>query len=326
MKGLLRNNPIVTLIVLSIVLVFISYVSAAELSGINGSAFRIQTSDLIDKFSLCRQVNKLSGSDVFVPTKTQAEWQSFINKVTSGLPGVSMSSCSYTWQTGAWGACSLSCGGGTQTRSVWCERMDGTSVSTTYCGGGQPASSQSCNTQSCCDANYGNACTSSANACGQTNAGTIQCNGSCSASTPANPAGYGNACSATSAANACGQTNTNYGTIQCNGSCSASTPSAPANPAGYGNACNSAANSCGMTNSGTIQCNGSCSASTPSDALCPAGTCPARWGWSACPVWIPESPVGASLQYESMECIAAGGYAGMIADCEAANTWHLQSL
>ena len=78
-----------------------------------------------------------------------------------------------------------------------------------------------------CAAGYGNACTSSANSCGQTNSGTIQCNGSCSASTPANPAGYGNAC--TSAANACGQTSS--GTIQCDGSCSASTP---ANPAGYG--------------------------------------------------------------------------------------------
>lgn len=72
-----------------------------------------------------------------------------------------------------------------------------------------------------CAAGTGNACSSSANACGQANSGTIQCDGSCNAGgPPANPPGYGNAC--TSAPNACGQTN--QGTIQCNGSCSASTP------------------------------------------------------------------------------------------------------
>lgn len=37
-----------------------------------------------------------------------------------------------------------------------------------------------------CAAGTGNACSSSANACGQANQGTIQCNGSCSASTPPN--------------------------------------------------------------------------------------------------------------------------------------------
>ncbi|HEX2792539.1 MAG TPA: hypothetical protein VHO23_02395, partial [Candidatus Paceibacterota bacterium] len=67
----------------------------------------------------------------------------------------------------------------------------------------------------------GQSCTSSANACGQTGSGTIQSNGQCSATTPANPAGYGNSCQ--SSANSCGMTNT--GTIQCNGSCSASAPS-----------------------------------------------------------------------------------------------------
>ena len=38
---------------------------------------------------------------------------------------------------------------------------------------------------SCCAANYGAGCTSAANNCGQTNSGTIQCNGTCSASKPA---------------------------------------------------------------------------------------------------------------------------------------------
>lgn len=37
-----------------------------------------------------------------------------------------------------------------------------------------------------CASNYGNACTSPANVCGQTSTGTIGCSGSCSATTPAN--------------------------------------------------------------------------------------------------------------------------------------------
>lgn len=93
-----------------------------------------------------------------------------------------------------------------------------------------------------CSANYGQSCTSAANACGQTNTGTYSCSGVCSATTPANPTGYGSVC--TSAANACGQTNT--GTIQCSGQCSATKPpnsscgnatcsvTFDANPAPYG--------------------------------------------------------------------------------------------
>ncbi|MCB9813824.1 hypothetical protein H6784_00250 [Candidatus Nomurabacteria bacterium] len=74
-----------------------------------------------------------------------------------------------------------------------------------------------------CVANAGTPCTSAANACGTTQQGTIQCNGSCSVGAPANPAGLGSLCS--SAANICGLTTP--GTQQCNGSCSAT--AAPSN-------------------------------------------------------------------------------------------------
>jgi len=64
----------------------------------------------------------------------------------------------------------------------------------------------------------------------------------------------------------------NSGTVQCNGSCSASTPSnslcGGTCVSNQGSSCTSSSNSCGMTNSGTVQCNGSCSASTPSENLC----------------------------------------------------------
>ncbi len=103
---------------------------------------------------------------------------------------------------------------------------------------------------------YGQACTSSANVCGQTNSGSIQCGGGCSASAPSNPPSYGQPCASS---NSCGDSN--YGITGCSG-CSAS---APAERAGYGNSCSSSQNACGQTNSGTIQCDGSCSASTPAN-------------------------------------------------------------
>ncbi|MDO8593794.1 MAG: hypothetical protein Q7R59_02770 [bacterium] len=129
------------------------------------------------------------------------------------------------------------------------------------CGDGAPAAPT-------CDANEGASCQSAANACNQTTAGTVQCDGSCSVSTaPAVTIPGGNAygASCVSAGNSCGQTQSN-GTWQCNGSCS-STP--PANPSGYGNACISAPNACGQTQAnGTIQCNGSCSSTPPSNSGC----------------------------------------------------------
>jgi hypothetical protein len=82
---------------------------------------------------------------------------------------------------------------------------------------------------SCCTENSGQACTSSANSCGQTNSGTYSCEGVCSASTPSNPAGYGDVC--TSAANICGMANS--GTIQCDGSCSAAQPADSSCPMMY---------------------------------------------------------------------------------------------
>lgn len=58
------------------------------------------------------------------------------------------STCSYTWKikTG-WGACSSSCGPGTQTREVGCIREDGAYVADSFCpAASKPATSQPCDT------------------------------------------------------------------------------------------------------------------------------------------------------------------------------------
>ncbi|GEM_PF-5572503 len=167
------------------------------------------------------------------------------------------SSCSYA------SACSQT---GTQTNTFYicgspttgCVRQ----TSTEFGGCSRNTNGQSCGTNlacsngscvSTCVSNIGQSC--NINACG-TAGGTVQCNGSCSGSTPATPYTVGASCNR----NACGGTGTV--TDQCTGACSASAPTL------YSGACKSLANNLGETNSGSItnQCTGACSATAPADA------------------------------------------------------------
>lgn len=111
------------------------------------------------------------------------------------------------------GSSTQGCVSSTSTESGACSR----STSGQSCGTNLVCSSGSCVTS--CVPSQGQAC--NVNACGQAG-GIIQCNGSCSGSTPATPYTLGQSC--TSSPNACGATN---GTIadSCSGTC---TP--PSNP------------------------------------------------------------------------------------------------
>ena len=54
-----------------------------------------------------------------------------------------------SWSVGAWGSCSVPCGGGTNIRNVVCMDSLGNIVPDSYCSGTKPASTISCNTDSC---------------------------------------------------------------------------------------------------------------------------------------------------------------------------------
>ena len=113
-------------------------------------------------------------SSVSCVSSCQSETRTCDNGALSGSytnASCSVPACTYSWKTGNWSKCSVSCGGGTQTRSVWCERSDGTTVADSNCTGTKPATSQSCNKQSCSagttwiQTGYFSACYTTINTC-----------------------------------------------------------------------------------------------------------------------------------------------------------------
>lgn len=59
------------------------------------------------------------------------------------------SAYSFSWSIGSWSTCTVSCGGGTQSRTVECRRNDGKLFSDSWCSQPKPIVSQTCNTQAC---------------------------------------------------------------------------------------------------------------------------------------------------------------------------------
>lgn len=80
-------------------------------------------------------------------------WKKMKNIYTN-INGVWKPLWSYSWYTGNWSSCSAECGGGTQTRTVYCKRNDNVQVDDAFCSGTKPSTQQSCNTQSCEECAY----------------------------------------------------------------------------------------------------------------------------------------------------------------------------
>lgn len=119
----------------------------------------------------------------------------------------------YDWNTSDWESCTALCGGGTQARSVFCLRDDGTPVDDSFCTETKPAISQACNTQSCwvngvCDTSTNFACTAGTSI--NNNAGS--CGGS--ATWTCAGAGWGTSASCTKPNPACVPVNCSFTTYE----------------------------------------------------------------------------------------------------------------
>lgn len=70
-------------------------------------------------------------------------------KPSASQPCNTQTCVTYSWYTTGWGSCSKTCGGGTQSRTVYCRSSQGAQVADSNCSGTKPVLSQTCNTQAC---------------------------------------------------------------------------------------------------------------------------------------------------------------------------------
>lgn len=76
-----------------------------------------------------------------------------ISKPSTSQSCNTQSCYTYDWYSGNWGTCSVYCGSGTHSRSVYCRRNDGSSVNDSYCSSTKPISSSGCSVN--CQWTYG---------------------------------------------------------------------------------------------------------------------------------------------------------------------------
>lgn len=89
-----------------------------------------------------------SGTQTRTVTCKRSDGQTVADSFCGTKPATSQSctgACTYTWAYGNWGPCSVTCGYGTQYRSVYCRNNAGQTVADSFCpAASRPAGSQSC--------------------------------------------------------------------------------------------------------------------------------------------------------------------------------------
>ena len=134
-KNLTRIIPILGLLaVVFAVSIVYAAISASATGGGTVTQFTTTWAD-------CRNITNNNSLALFVPANTQNEWNAFLSYAPNKVVGSCAVPVNGGWSD--WSACSVSCGGGTQTR---------TCTNPAPSGGGADcvgASSQSCNTQAC---------------------------------------------------------------------------------------------------------------------------------------------------------------------------------
>jgi hypothetical protein len=191
----------------------------------------------------------------------------------------------FSWKYGEWGDCSSTCGPGTETRSVWCERNDGQAMTDeSLCTGAKPDASRGCcieagEAQTCA----GGKCGTHADSCG---CGKVYDCGGCTSPdvcyngyccTPDTCASEGYACGTHD--DGCG------GTIAC-GSCGdhayCSSDGTCECDSGYGNCDDDWSDGCDYNLDTNVNHCGGCDYDCGSHTYCSDGSCRCDDGYTAC--------------------------------------------
>lgn len=131
------------------ILVILSGVAYVVAVGTYSDGYRLNAGNVqditINDSGARKKITNNSGKDLFIPTKTTAEWNAFVANKPSGV--IVEESCTPTAVWTNLGTCSVACGGGVTLQR--CDATCGATCSSGYTNGQTAYNGPACNTQSC---------------------------------------------------------------------------------------------------------------------------------------------------------------------------------